>query len=595
MQTSKLFLFVLLAVVLVGSVSAQSGHVTLLTVAESEGGERGGTADLYLEIQPGTGQIFLDTYPLAKLDTQSSTRYATRIACEYANADCDQYDFFFTIRANSRLVGGPSAGAAIAVLTAALLTGTPIDASVAITGTIDSGGLIGPVAGVKEKALAAAEQGLSLVLISAFSYPTEVNESYLELVNKTNATVNLSRVYVPVNLSSLGIPIRTVTTLDEALAYFTGREPTQRPVTIEEDAAYRSIMQRIARELCARRTELANEDDDPLGLKEQREEAEREEDWYSLASYCFREAIAYREQQFAQLSPAQLASHRDALREAVRQFQQQMLQRTPRTMAQLETSMIVAERLDETWERLEGNLSAENLAFAHERLNSAQVWFAFWSMRSPRITLDEQHLRRACNAKLAEAQERISYVNLYLPDEYLARAKEELAKARAAADNGAPTTCIHHAAKARAQANVLSTTLATPEEQFPLMLDTKLASVARVIAQQEQFPILGYSYYRYAQSLGEHDRYSALTFAEYALELSDLAIYFPKHQRVRIPTQLIGPLLLFAGGILTGLIVALAILRPRRRRATKQTRRRENKRRESRKRESRGRGRKGRG
>ncbi len=564
---------------IVSPVSAQTGHLTLLTVTEGVETPHGGTADLYLHIQPGTGQVFMDTFPLAKLDTQSSTRYATRVACSYAGVDCEQYDFFFTIRANSRIVGGPSAGAAIAVLTAALLTGTPVDDSIAITGTIDSGGLIGPVAGIKEKVLAAQEAGLSLVLISAFAYPTELNKSYLVLINHTNESVNLSRVYVPFNVSSLGIPVRRVTTLADAIAIFAGREPEPAAVELHVDDAYQETMRAVAEELCQHRDELktlsrnasaagqntshdtnrgdTNQEDsrdDPLGLAAARESARAAGDWYSLASYCFREAIVYRERQFSQLSPAQLEQHRRALRTALKRFRTQLRFRSPRTMAQLETAMIVAERLDEAEERL-ANLSATNLAFAQERLNSARAWFAFWSMRSPHISLDERHLRRACTAKLTEAQERISYIGLYLPEQYLVRANEEIRKARAASDEGDPARCVYYAAKARAQANVLGSTLATPEEQFPLMLAAKLRSAARVINEQEHFPILGYSYYRYAQSLGPYDRYSALVFAEYALELADLSVYFPRARRVRVPWRLAGPILLFFGGVLVGVAI----------------------------------------
>lgn len=567
LQTQRLltrrFLTLLLALtatlLLAQSASALSGHLTLLTVTEGQtlAEQTGGTADLYLEIQPGTGQIFLDTYPLAKLDTQSSTRYATRIACEYADADCEHFDFFYTIRANSRLVGGPSAGAAIAVLAAALLTGQEVDETVTITGTIDSGGLVGPVAGVKAKALAAADAGLSTVLISEFASPSEVNESYLDYVETANITANLSRVYIPVNTSALPITVHTVTNIAEALAYFTGVEPERTRVQVEEDDDYRRIMQAVAEELCDRRRELATNETDPLGLADAREAAAGAEDWYSLASYCFRDAIAYRERSFEELSPGLLEQHRNALGEAVLQFKQQLKQRTPRTIAQLETYMIVSERLDETLERLGRNLTAINLAFAHERLNSAQVWYSFWSMESPSITLDEHHLRRVCNAKLTEAQERISYVELYLPDEYLENANDEILQARSAIDEEKPTLCIYHAAKARAQADILSTTLATPEEQFPVMLSAKLGAVAQVIDNQEHFPILGYSYYRYSQSLAEHDHYSALTFAEYALELADLAMYFPKGNGVRLPRGMLGPLLLFIGGTLTGIAVAL--------------------------------------
>jgi hypothetical protein len=46
------------------------------------------------------------------------------------------------------------------------------------------------------------------------------------------------------------------------------------------------------------------------------------------------------------------------------------------------------------------------------------------------------------------------------------------------------------------------------------------------------FPILGYSYYEYAESLKEPDMYSALLYSEYALELSNLGMYFKERKNV---------------------------------------------------------------
>ena len=66
---------------LIVSVSAlsqnQQYHLKLLAVQENSNGTlTGSDADLYLEIQEGSGRVFLETFPLTKLDTQISTRFA---------------------------------------------------------------------------------------------------------------------------------------------------------------------------------------------------------------------------------------------------------------------------------------------------------------------------------------------------------------------------------------------------------------------------------------------------------------------------------------------------------------------------------------
>ena len=160
-----LIVVMILSIAAVGSAAASQGSIKLLAVQQDEDGIKGSIADLHLEIKSGSGRVFVDTFPLTKIDTQVSTRFGKEIACNYLEIDCDRYDFFYTIRANSPIIAGPSAGAAITTLTISLLGRIPISTDVAITGTINSGGIIGPVGGVKEKIEAAAENGINKVLI----------------------------------------------------------------------------------------------------------------------------------------------------------------------------------------------------------------------------------------------------------------------------------------------------------------------------------------------------------------------------------------------------------------------------------------------
>ena len=115
------------------------------------------------------------------MDTQISTRFAKEIACHQYKLPCNRYDFIYTIRAKSNIIGGPSAGAAIAALTTiAVLDLDYHNGDTAITGTINSGGIIGPVGGTKEKIEVAAKLGLTKVLIaegSAVPLSTLQNDS----------------------------------------------------------------------------------------------------------------------------------------------------------------------------------------------------------------------------------------------------------------------------------------------------------------------------------------------------------------------------------------------------------------------------------
>ena len=121
-------LTVLVIVLLLSTTAPKKGHIKLLAVNDLPGEEdQGSIADLYLEIKPGAGRVFIDTLPASKLDTQMSTRLAKNIACELTEKDCSRYDFFYTIRSDSVIVGGPSASAATAILTASVLEGRKLN------------------------------------------------------------------------------------------------------------------------------------------------------------------------------------------------------------------------------------------------------------------------------------------------------------------------------------------------------------------------------------------------------------------------------------------------------------------------------------
>ncbi|MBR9692929.1 hypothetical protein GOV07_03270, partial [Candidatus Woesearchaeota archaeon] len=569
----RLLITLLIILLLIPQVIAQTGHLTLLTVTETDSplDERhGGTADLFLEMKPGNGQIFIDTYPLTRVDTQSSTRFANQVACAYVETDCSRYDFFYTIRAGSPVIGGPSAGAAIAVLTVAMLDGLELDSNMAMTGTINSGGLIGPVAGEKEKSMAAAEAGLTTVLISSFSVPQTLNRTYVEQLNRSmnergNESINLSRFYIPVELDGLGVNIVRVSSLEEALAQFTGQASVEEVQPLIVPESYTEIMQSVTEKLCSRRTvlieELVAEDkyEEDANLTVRYINAMEREDWYSAASYCFGDLIRLRSISFEDMISlkrmglyAQLLKQTHELRDKLDENLNQL-----DTLAELETYVIVSTRLEEVQKALlkedRYNISASTLGFAYERFNSAKVWSAFFEMESPTINLNEAHLIRACNERLALAEERLNYAKLYLPDRLLIDAREELDEAWSEQSNDLYALCLFRASRALAEANLLAGSLAVREEHLDALIDAKLVAAEAMIAEQAtagSFPILGYSYFRYAASLAESDPFSAMTFSEYALELSNLALYFPEPQGFRVPVQAYLVLLFLSGFVL---------------------------------------------
>ncbi len=117
-----------------------------------------------LKIIPGNGNLYFRLNPFVEPDTQYSFETAVRVACKYANVDCSKYDFILEIYSNATLVGGPSAGAAIALATYLLLKNKTWGNYV-VTGAIEPDGTILQVGGILQKAEAAYKNGYKVFFV----------------------------------------------------------------------------------------------------------------------------------------------------------------------------------------------------------------------------------------------------------------------------------------------------------------------------------------------------------------------------------------------------------------------------------------------
>ena len=532
----KIIIFLIAFLLFLPVVFAKQGHMKLLAVSE-ENEQKGGIADLFLQIELGTGRVFLETFPLTRVDTQISTRFAKEIACEFSSVECDNFDFFYTITADSAIIAGPSAGAPITILTISLLNGWPLKEDAAITGTINSGGLVGPVGGLKAKIEAGKREGMSKILIPKGK---QIREG-----NKTYSIENLSR--------ELGIEIIEVGALKEALEHFTGKKPENRAKNVSIDPSYEETMKMLAIELCARSTKLSNDfsklkisagnetknaEKNALNLTKKGREAFSEKMYYSSASYCFGANVEY---SYLLLSAGNLT--KEGILEKARQvkkdiekLEKQVGSFQIKTITDLESYMVVKERLLEAGDIIslvfensnETETSLRNLAFANERLNSAKSWATFMDSRGREFNLNKEIVKDACKKKISEVEERFQYVQIYFPQN-LANTRKELDYAYKDLNNEYYELCLFKASKAKANVDIILSVFGIEPEQVDDVLKEKQKIVKENLIDETKkgiFPILGYSYYEYANALSNDDPFSAMLYSEYALELSNLDIYF---------------------------------------------------------------------
>ncbi len=539
-----------------GCVSAfeRSGHIHILAVneAKDEVIKQGSVADLYLEIKDGEGRVFIETFPFAQYDTQISTRFAKEVACKFLEKDCSRYDFFYRIEADASIIGGPSAGAAIGVLTAALLDNSKVDDDVAITGTMTSGGIIGPVGGVKEKIEAAQEKGLKKVIIPKQG----------EIQNLDNVTLNYTQYG-----KELGIKVIAATKLGEALEEVTGKRYPTHDGDISVDGSYQEVMRGLALELCQRSESLKNEyerelnkverdlsgtdiegvTEDTLNYTRQADEAFSRGDYYSAASYCFGANVNYHYMDFY-LQDISIPSTLELVNKTRQEIQKEradLFGRKISTITDLQTFMIVSERLRESEELLETvyetiNNTAQRsygIAYSIERLYSAYSWSSFFDTKGEEYNFDQESLQEGCTLKLLEAEELLKYVSIYYPPA-VEEQTDMLNAARKDKENKDYISCLFKASKSKAESSVIMSAIGVDEDMLGDLITLKLEVAKEAIlteSMKKRFPIVGYSYYEYANSLKESSPYSALVYAEYALEMSNLDFYFKKkHSSVNI-------------------------------------------------------------
>ncbi len=537
-----LFIFLLTLI----PVFAQSTpyHLKLLAVQETDEGYQGSGADLYLELKEGSGRVFLETTPVTKMDTQISTRFAKEIACNHFKLDCNKHDFIFTIKADSNIIGGPSAGAAIAALTTIAVLDLDYKQDVAITGTVNSGGIIGPVGGVKEKMQAAAESKLTKVLIASGSANYTLTE---------NETINL----IEYGKNNVSLEVIEVVDLDEILFHLTGVDLNHKEVVVIQDAGYQKIMAQLKDVLCARNDKIEMEIEE-RGIQVDKEVSEAAEkkrasslnatllgDYYSAASFCFGNNLQLKAYYYEQeeLSEARYSTLFEIVARKTELLERQLNAEVIDTISDLQTLMIVRERVHDVKEQIQKfnetfsvstpKEKAGLLAYAEERFFSALSWQQFFAMDGKKFVVDREQLKNSCQQKIAEAEERFQYVGLFLGELRILNVKEKIATAQKSLENTEYELCLIEAAQAKADSNAILSSLGLDEGNVAPYLESKRKAVERVISEnsaEDIFPILGYSYYQYANSLRQTDPFTALVYFEYALEMSDLGIYFPTEE-----------------------------------------------------------------
>ncbi len=525
------------------SLALKDTTVHLPAVKDTKYGYEGALATLTVDVKKGNGHVYVDTWPLTKIDTQASARMGKQVACDLLSLDCSNYNFYYTIRSDARIVGGPSGGAAITIATLASLLDLEMDKDVAITGTINLDGSIGPVNGLLEKAKAVSKKGDTFLI--PYGLSTIEKE---KTITKTIGQVTVEKKEPEkINIKEYAkehwnLTIIEVKTVSDALEYFTNYKLKEERIQFERTEKYQEVMKKLADNLINRSSNLKENCEEKLeratiGYNYQQQiskiceksldkarQNHQQGNYYSAASISFSNAISYR---YGNELVNFLNSNEKKyyLRDYLKELENKVFEIKT---TNIELYAIIEERLSETKNKLDDawknyyneNYIAglNNAAFAEERLYTAQLWMKYANEFPSYIENESEYLKEISNNMISEASSIITYASITSSNSYIKEANELLTKARDNYKEENYYAAITYSLKSQANAE-LASELLFQDKDYLIELHRK-RSLSEI---DKTNSIIGQSYYEYAKTLQKGNKDMALIYYTYAKKLSTLS------------------------------------------------------------------------
>ncbi len=528
----------------------------------------GAVIDITVTVTKGEGKVFVSTSPYTEIDMQGSAQLSAITACDLLGLDFTNYDFFYEIKADAPIVGGPSAGGVMTIATICALKNLTLRDDVFMTGMIYPDGYIGPVGGIPYKLEAAANAGAKIFLIPKGQRIVYVTETVEE---KKGPFVFIRTVTKPVDVvelgESLGVKVVEVETVEQALWYYTGYTISKPQLKISL-AKYSDILKLLA-------IKMRNDTLEFRKIVGKVEEAERiiekaNEDfergyYYTATSEYFQAKIILRKEYYSKTlkSDEDIENAFDDVSKEIEDLKS-YLRKLEEEKIGVESFQIIGageERVAWAEKYLEkaktsGNWydAIEYLALAKERVESAKVWLSLLQTIEEDIPIDKEVLKKRSEFYFRIAQSLMVYANSINGYESLIEsASESLDVAQKLFDegfySGSHIACMDSMVKLG-----LAVELIAPRGTFEEILKSKLESARdsaeTSIAEVESAvtPILPIAYFEFATSYLEdykangnlRDAVSALIYYKLSERLAKLMLFVSKayEERQVIKTEI---------------------------------------------------------
>lgn len=491
----------LLLLLLITPTLALENSVTIKAVAVTSDDYRGVTINITVTVGKGSGKVFLSAGPLTEIDMQGSARLAAITACDLLGLDFMDYNFFYEIKADAPIVGGPSAGAVMTVATIVALKNLTLREDVFMSGTIYPDGFIGPVGGLKQKLEAVASSGGKVFLIPEGQRVTY----YEEIVVKRIGIVNLiSKVYKQVDLveygKQLGVDVHEVFTVNDALKFYTGFE-IRRNETYQILYDYSKLLKILAEEMRKRAESIKDQE-----MVIQAEEDYLKGSYYTATSKYFQALVQARYREYLnKIADAQQFDREMNLIRSEIEYLKDFLKEAKLGINSLQIIAAAEERIGESelliYKAQNSRNDREalyNLALAKERVESAKVWLTLLEFIEKDYEVSKEELRRRAECYVTQASSMIVYAqSLGGSDVFLSRSLDSFKISRNLFSEN-----LYAGAAFSAINSIVISSLSIErgvEEKVDFAREKAISAIGE--AEKVIVPVLPAAYFEYAENL----------------------------------------------------------------------------------------------
>ncbi len=463
-------------------------HAKLAAVYSTSSGENGVLTDLFVYADEGSGHVFVDTQPFTQIDMQGSARLSAIVACDVLSLNYRDYDFFYVVRVDSPVVGGPSGGASMTAATIASLLNLSMRSDVVMTGMINPDGSVGPVGGIPVKLEAAADEGVGLFLIPEGQSTVNVRKLQREQRGPfVFITERVEEVDVVELGRKLGVEVVEVSDIRDAVELLTGYRIEQKSyaggaLTEQFRQTMRPLAESLLNEVETRYAQTSGKNDSSFSselaavesLMERAKSLYDEGDYYASTSQSFGALIKL---QYVEYASGYVGVEDDSdYISGLQADVEEVIARSNRTVREAASSAelinleglgAAESRVQEAEELLSQAVSTKSisemlelLAFAHERARSASWWITIAQQGGVK-GLNEEDLRDMAAGYISQAQSIATYSSTLLEESsatglmpLVSVAMQDIESAKAQFENGFYAGAIYDSLRSMVGASV---------------------------------------------------------------------------------------------------------------------------------------------